>query len=92
MTQAVVFIALVVILLAVVWMTRRTWRAYVRLTPEDEAFDATLASLNDDQANRVSDDQLLHSLSTDEAWRRMAQDGSAKPRRERKPRRRALHR
>ncbi|GAB4438678.1 MAG: hypothetical protein OHK0015_32630 [Chloroflexi bacterium OHK40] len=76
---------LLVGLLALIW---RLWSDYARLTPEEEEREREIASLNDAQANRVSDQQLTRPVDVDSAWQTMVQRGRAgtrhAPRRPRK--------
>lgn len=73
--------ALLVALVVVLW---RVWADYANRSPEDEELERELASLNDAQANRVSDSQLTHPVDTDTAWQTMVQRGGRPPRRRRR--------
>ena len=69
-------------LIALVW---RLWSDYLQVSPEDEEREREIASLNDAQAHRVSDQQLTHPPDIDAAWQTMVQRGSAgAPRRRRR--------
>jgi hypothetical protein len=71
-------------LIALVW---RFWSDYVQVSPEDEEREREIASLNDAQANRVSDEQLTQPPDVDAAWQTMVRRGAADA-----PRRRARRR
>lgn len=71
-------------LIAMIW---RLWNDYAQVSPADEQRDRELASLNDSQANRVSDQQLTHPADTDSAWQTMVQRGAGAVRRSRPSRR-----
>ena len=66
------FTALVAGALLLVW---RYWNTIARISPEEEAFDERMTALNDRQANRLSDEQLTHPLTDDDAWSVMVQRG-----------------
>ena len=76
------FTALVAGALLLVW---RYWNTIARISPEEEAFDERMTALNDRQANRLSDDQLTHPLTDDDAWSVMVQRGRRDRERRRKP-------
>jgi Flp pilus assembly protein TadB len=73
--------ALLIGLAALLW---RVWDSYTNRTPEDEVHEHELASLNDAQANRVSDQQLTRPIDNDSAWQTMVQRGGPPPRRRRR--------
>jgi hypothetical protein len=77
------FTALVAGALLLVW---RYWNTIARVSPEEEAFDERMTALNDRQANRLSDDQLTHPLTDDDAWSVMVQRGRRDRARRRPPR------
>ncbi len=70
-------------LVALLW---RLWREYARLNPEVEERERELASLNDAQAHRVSDQILARPPDPDAAWQTMVERG-ARGQRRRPPRR-----
>jgi hypothetical protein len=72
-------------LIALVW---RFWSDYVQVSPEDEEREREIASLNDAQANRVSDQQLTQPPDVDAAWQTMVQRGAGDAPRRRRTRRR----
>jgi hypothetical protein len=76
------FTALVAGALLLVW---RYWNTIARVSPEEEAFDERMTELNDRQANRLSDDQLTHPLTDDDAWSVMVQRGRRDRERRRRP-------
>lgn len=68
--------------LLLVW---RYWNGIARVSPEEEAFDERMTALNDRQANRLSDDQLTHPLTDDDAWSIMVRRGQRDRERRRRP-------
>ena|SRR5690349_10260041 len=66
------FTALVAGALLLVW---RYWNTIARVSPEEEEFDERMTALNDRQANRLSDEQLTHPLTDDDAWSVMVRRG-----------------
>jgi hypothetical protein len=76
------FTALVAGALLLVW---RYWNTIARVSPEEEEFDERMTALNDRQANRLSDDQLTHPLTDDDAWSVMVQRGRRDRERRRRP-------
>jgi hypothetical protein len=83
------FTALVAGALLLVW---RYWNGIARVSPEEEEFDERMTALNDRQANRLSDEQLTHPLTDDDAWSVMVQRGRRERERRRKPPRRTQRR
>jgi hypothetical protein len=79
----VLFLITAVLLLGGVYALWRYWDNLARLSPEEEAFDERVAALNERQANRVSDEELAHPVSEDEAWQIMVSRGQRPRRRER---------
>jgi hypothetical protein len=69
------FMLLAVVLLVVVYGLLRYWDTLVSKSPEEEAYDRRVADLNERQANRLSDDQLTHPISDDDAWQIMLRRG-----------------
>ena len=76
------FTVLVAGALLLVW---RYWNTIARVSPEEEEFDERMTALNDRQANRLSDDQLTHPLTDDDAWSVMVQRGRRDRERRRRP-------
>lgn len=70
--------AILVVLIALLW---RLWGDYANRGPEDEELERDLASLNDAQANRVSDVQLSQPVDPDTAWETMVKRGGPARRR-----------
>jgi hypothetical protein len=83
------FTLLVAGALLLVW---RYWNTIARVSPEEEEFDERMTALNDRQANRLSDDQLTHPLTDDDAWSIMVQRGRRDRERRRRPTRAAQRR
>jgi len=83
------FTALVAGALLLVW---RYWNNIARVSPEEEEFDERMTALNNRQANRLSDEQLTHPLTDDDAWSVMVQRGRRERERRRKPPRRPQRR
>jgi hypothetical protein len=82
MTIYILFAIAALLLIGLVALIWRLWGDYVQVSPEEEEREREIASLNDAQANRVSDQQLTHPLDTDSAWQTMVQRGAGtKPRR-----------
>lgn len=81
------FALVVAVLAALGFFVWRLWDDYVNKSPADEELERDLASLNDAQANRISDTQLTHPVDTEGAWRTMVERGSA-PTPARRPRKR----
>jgi hypothetical protein len=71
----VLFLLSAVLLLSAVYVVWRYWDNLSRRTPEEEAFDERVAALNRRQANRISDEDLTHPLTEDEAWQVMISRG-----------------
>ena len=64
----ILFLICAVVLLSIIYMLWRYWDNVAQVTPEEEAYDKRVASLNERQANRMSDKQLIRQLSEDDAW------------------------
>jgi hypothetical protein len=79
------FAAVAVFLAGLAFLVWRLWEDYVNKSPADEELERDLVSLNDAQANRVSDTQLTRPVEPDDAWRTMVERGNTPTR---KPRRR----
>jgi len=69
------FLISAVLLLGAIYAVWRYWDNLSRRTPEEEAFDERVAALNRRQANRISDEDLTHPLTEDEAWQVMISRG-----------------
>lgn len=63
------------VLIFLIWAIWRFWWRYAQITPENEEFEERLADLNQHQANRISDEQLTHPATDDQAWQIMVQRG-----------------
>ncbi len=75
MWPTVLFLLSAMVLLGAVYALWHYWDNLARRTPEEEAFDERVAALNQRQANRISDDELTHPLTEDEAWQIMISRG-----------------
>jgi uncharacterized membrane protein YqiK len=82
----VLFLIAAVILIGLIGVIWRLWQSYVRVSPDDEAFEREIASLNDAQANRLSDQQLTRPIDTETGWHLMVQRGQEDTRRRRRQR------
>jgi hypothetical protein len=80
----VLFLIAAVILVGLIGLIWRVWQSYVQVTPDDEAFEREIATLNDSQANRLSDQQLTRPIDTDTGWKLMVQRGQEGQRRRRR--------
>lgn len=83
MLSVVLFLVSALALFGLAYALWRFWEQFARRTPEEEAFDARVAALNRRQAYRMSDEDLTHPLTEDEAWKIMVQRGRDGWRRER---------
>ncbi|NTW01968.1 MAG: hypothetical protein HGA19_11875 [Oscillochloris sp.] len=72
---------LMLFLVALIW---RFWATYAHVSPEEEKLDRSIASLNDHQANRVSDEQIIRKMDTDTGWEIMVRRGRNTEHRRRK--------
>lgn len=75
MTAYLLFGLAALILVGLAFLIWRLWSNYAQITPEDEEFERTIASLNDTQANRLSDKQLRRPIDTDTGWQIMVRRG-----------------
>jgi hypothetical protein len=75
------FVLVAVVLAGLAFLVWRLWEDYVNKSPADEELERDLVSLNDAQANRVSDTQLRRPVEPDDAWRTMVERGKAPTRR-----------
>lgn len=81
MTPIILFLICTVLLVGVsVWLWRY-WDRATQMTPEEEAFDRRVARLNENQANRVSDEELSQVVDDDSAWQIMVERGRKASRR-----------
>jgi hypothetical protein len=71
----VLFVLFTILLGGVLLLIWRYWSSIASVSPEEEEFDERMTALNDRQANRLSDEQLTHPLSDDDAWSIMVQRG-----------------
>ncbi len=81
------FIALIIILIIVVYGISRYWDTMVRRSDDEEEYDRMVANLNERQANRLSDEQLWEPVSDDDAWQIILRRGRRRflrPRRNRR--------
>jgi hypothetical protein len=86
MTIYLLFVLAAVLLVGAAVVLWRLWADYTRVSPEDEEHEREIASLNDAQANRLSDQQLTRPIDTDTGWAIMVRRGGGDQRR--RPRRR----
>ncbi|MBX0329350.1 hypothetical protein K2Z83_16890 [Oscillochloris sp. ZM17-4] len=80
----VVAALLLILLVALIW---RFWQNFAEVSPEEEELDRSIASLNDEQANRSSDAQIARQMDTETGWQIMVRRGQRDSRRARRPRR-----
>lgn len=83
-TAYLLFAVAAVLLIVVAALIWRFWQSYAQVSPEEEELDRSIASLNDLQANRASDEQIVRQIDTDTGWQIMVRRGQ---RRTRRPRR-----
>jgi hypothetical protein len=89
MTSLLLVIVAGIVLVGVVVSLWRFWVDYAHITPEEADYERGMATLNDDQANRISDDQLTRPIDTDTGWAIMVRRGQRpNRRRDTRPRRR----
>jgi hypothetical protein len=74
-SPVVLFLICAALLLGAIYAVWRYWDNLARISPEEEAFDERVASLNERQANRISDTQLARPLTEDDAWGMMVDRG-----------------
>ncbi|GAB4217410.1 MAG: hypothetical protein OHK0022_59640 [Roseiflexaceae bacterium] len=75
-TTLLLLMLLIILLLAgVCFALWRYWERQASLSAEEEAYDRRVASLNQRQANRLSDDRLREPVSQEDAWALMVQRG-----------------
>lgn len=87
MTQWLLFASVAGLLLGGVGLAWYVWRATMRVTPQEEAYDDRVASMNERQAHRLSDERLTKPPSDEDAWALMVQRGQRQQRRRPEPRR-----
>jgi hypothetical protein len=87
MSVYILFAIAALLLIGLVALIWRFWQSYAQVSPEEEELDRSIASLNDSQANRASDQQITRRIDTDTGWAIMVARGQRAPRRERPPRR-----
>ena len=75
MPPIVLFLICAALLIGAVYAVWRYWDNLVGVSPEEEAFDERVAMLNERQANRISDEELTHPVSEDDAWSIMVRRG-----------------
>ncbi|MEI7772471.1 MAG: hypothetical protein WCI67_20955 [Chloroflexales bacterium] len=75
---------LMILLVALIW---RFWQGFVQVSPEEEELERSIASLNDLQANRRSDQQIARQMDTETGWQIMVRRGQRAAGGERGPRR-----
>jgi hypothetical protein len=75
MTQWLLFAGVVVLLGAGVGLAWYVWRTTMRISPQEEAYDDRVATMNERQANRLSDEQLTKPPSDEDAWALMVRRG-----------------
>jgi|HigsolmetaAR206D_1030411.scaffolds.fasta_scaffold13094_2 hypothetical protein len=63
------------------------WRNTTQFSEADEYYDKGVISLNDRQANRLSDNELTRPIREDDAWQIMVQRGRQSQRNRRSDRR-----
>lgn len=75
MLTPILFILTAVLLIAIVYGIWAYWNSISQRSPEEEAFDKRVATLNQRQAYRLSDKQLSKKMSEDDAWQIMVNQG-----------------
>jgi heme/copper-type cytochrome/quinol oxidase subunit 2 len=74
-----VFVITAALCLALAFIVWRYWENLTRVSPEDQEREQHIAQLNEQQANRLSDEQIQAMLSgDDEAWQTMVRRGKRK--------------
>jgi hypothetical protein len=92
MTQWLLFVGIVVLLGAGVGVAWYVWRTTMRVSPQEEAYDNRVATMNERQANRLSDEQLTKPPTDEDAWALMVRRGQRQRRAARPARRRSTGR
>jgi beta-lactamase regulating signal transducer with metallopeptidase domain len=62
----IVFVVVAALLVMVFLTIRRYWEAQLNKSPEEEDLERRMASLNEHQANRRRDDEIVRLLRGDE--------------------------
>jgi hypothetical protein len=62
-------------LAALLW---QLWKSYARITPEEEGYERSVASLSDSQAHQMSDEQLSRPIDPQAGWEIMVRRGQGK--------------
>lgn len=71
----ILFILTAALLIGIVYGLWSYWDTIAQRSPEEEAFDKRVASLNHRQAHRLSDKQLSGKINEDDAWQIMVNQG-----------------
>lgn len=87
MLQWILITIMALLLLGWVSYTWHNWRRTTDVTEEDEYYDRRVISLNNRQANRLSDQDLTQPIHEDDAWQIMVQRGRQNKRSRRQSRR-----
>ena len=61
-----VFVVVAVLVILIFLAIRRYWTVKLNMSEEDEALERRMASLNENQANRRRDDEIVRLLRGDE--------------------------
>lgn len=70
--QLILLAAAILVVIYAIW---RYWTSMADMTPEEKEYDERVAELNERQANRLTDEQLTHPPSDDDAWQIMLRRG-----------------
>lgn len=68
MSSTILFLLMAAVLVLIGVGIWRYWAGLVEVSPEEEELDRRMAALNERQAHRLTDDQLTHPPSDDDAW------------------------
>lgn len=68
MLSILLFLLFGALLIMAAYGVLRYWEGLVNISPEEEAYEERVAALNERQANRISDDQLTHPATDEDAW------------------------
>lgn len=79
----ILFFVSAALLAGIVVALWRYWRNVANITPEQEEYDKRVATLNERQANRLTNDQLGQKISEEDAWNIMLRRGARARRRDR---------
>lgn len=69
------FLVATVVLAGAVYVIWQLWWDYSQISSEEIEFETRVASLNNDQANRISDGHLIQPVNSEDAWRLMIRQG-----------------